>query len=131
MRSELRSRLTMSCWRFSRAHTKPRRISAGGTGLRSSAHQRSKTTKEKVMAQQCTHLNQIRNVTPSAQGCEDCLKTGDTWVHLRLCLRCTQVSPVLRRSEEHTSELQSQSNLVCRLLLEKKKKKKIQKVTSR
>src|SRR2546427_5620239 len=32
--------------------------------------------------------------------------------------------PVLRRrSEEHTSELQSQSNLVCRLLLEKKKKK--------
>src|SRR5688572_32471224 len=30
----------------------------------------------------------------------------------------------LRRSEEHTSELQSQSNLVCRLLLEKKKKKK-------
>src|SRR5438270_9159747 len=32
-----------------------------------------------------------------------------------------------RRSEEHTSELQSQSNLVCRLLLEKKKKKKKQK----
>src|SRR3989475_114083 len=29
---------------------------------------------------------------------------------------------VLERSEEHTSELQSQSNLVCRLLLEKKKK---------
>src|SRR3989475_6223147 len=32
------------------------------------------------------------------------------------------------RSEEHTSELQSQSNLVCRLLLEKKKKKKIDKL---
>src|SRR5688572_32603837 len=31
---------------------------------------------------------------------------------------------VALRSEEHTSELQSQSNLVCRLLLEKKKKKK-------
>src|SRR5688572_32021696 len=30
----------------------------------------------------------------------------------------------IHRSEEHTSELQSQSNLVCRLLLEKKKKKK-------
>src|SRR5688572_31442803 len=30
----------------------------------------------------------------------------------------------VERSEEHTSELQSQSNLVCRLLLEKKKKKK-------
>src|SRR5688572_31090308 len=33
------------------------------------------------------------------------------------------------RSEEHTSELQSQSNLVCRLLLEKKKKKKTIKST--
>src|SRR5256886_6891505 len=31
-------------------------------------------------------------------------------------------SPISKRSEEHTSELQSQSNLVCRLLLEKKKK---------
>src|SRR2546430_11149475 len=31
--------------------------------------------------------------------------------------------PATTRSEEHTSELQSQSNLVCRLLLEKKKKK--------
>src|SRR2546427_5575441 len=34
------------------------------------------------------------------------------------------VVPSVARSEEHTSELQSQSNLVCRLLLEKKKKKK-------
>src|SRR5438270_10537810 len=34
------------------------------------------------------------------------------------------VGPERVRSEEHTSELQSQSNLVCRLLLEKKKKKK-------
>src|SRR5688572_32559607 len=32
-------------------------------------------------------------------------------------------APGEQRSEEHTSELQSQSNLVCRLLLEKKKKK--------
>src|SRR3989475_9220774 len=31
--------------------------------------------------------------------------------------------PILERSEEHTSELQSQSNLVCRLLLEKKKQR--------
>src|SRR5688572_32635337 len=36
----------------------------------------------------------------------------------------------LSRSEEHTSELQSQSNLVCRLLLEKKKKKKKQHLQS-
>src|SRR5205085_5769534 len=35
--------------------------------------------------------------------------------------RCSMRSPSPTRSEEHTSELQSQSNLVCRLLLEKKK----------
>src|SRR2546430_12220460 len=35
----------------------------------------------------------------------------------------TSMPSLVRRSEEHTSELQSQSNLVCRLLLEKKKKK--------
>src|SRR5438270_10307071 len=37
---------------------------------------------------------------------------------------CMNHGRIQRRSEEHTSELQSQSNLVCRLLLEKKKKKK-------
>ena len=36
----------------------------------------------------CTHLDHIHDVTPSAQGCEDCLKTGDSWVHLRICLEC-------------------------------------------
>src|SRR5438034_8705035 len=35
-----------------------------------------------------------------------------------------QIQRLRRRSEEHTSELQSHSDLVCRLLLEKKKKKK-------
>src|SRR2546427_8196335 len=38
------------------------------------------------------------------------------------------ISRLRSRSEEHTSELQSQSNLVCRLLLEKKKKKQEPKV---
>src|SRR5438309_11754387 len=35
--------------------------------------------------------------------------------------RSPQAKPIVRRSEEHTSELQSQFHLVCRLLLEKKK----------
>src|SRR2546430_9327562 len=43
------------------------------------------------------------------------------------CRRRRSILPfqLIDRSEEHTSELQSQSNLVCRLLLEKKKKTKI------
>jgi CPA2 family monovalent cation:H+ antiporter-2 len=39
----------------------------------------------------CSHLDQIRPVVPSARGCEECLASGDTWVHLRLCLSCGHV----------------------------------------
>src|SRR5690606_40070034 len=41
---------------------------------------------------------------------------------LALAQRGAAVKPAIPRSEEHTSELQSRENLVCRLLLEKKKK---------
>ncbi len=43
------------------------------------------------MAEDCTHLDQVRVVIPSADGCEDCLAIGDTWVHLRMCLICGHV----------------------------------------
>jgi hypothetical protein len=36
----------------------------------------------------CSHLGDIRDVYPSAMGCEDCLRTGDRWVHLRVCMIC-------------------------------------------
>ena len=39
----------------------------------------------------CSHTDHIHEVTPSAQGCEECLKTGDRWVHLRICMECGQV----------------------------------------
>jgi uncharacterized UBP type Zn finger protein len=39
----------------------------------------------------CRHLATIRDVTPSADGCEECLKMGSTWVHLRMCLECGHV----------------------------------------
>lgn len=44
------------------------------------------------MPDSCKHLGQINKAAPpSAEGCEDCLKTGDAWVHLRLCLTCGHV----------------------------------------
>lgn len=43
------------------------------------------------MAKECTHLDQIRDVAPGSDGCEECLQTGDSWVHLRLCLTCGHV----------------------------------------
>src|SRR5438093_11606187 len=45
-------------------------------------------------------------------------------VELQLALMQRAIGSLHERSEEHTSELQSLTNLVCRLLLEKKKKKK-------
>jgi uncharacterized UBP type Zn finger protein len=40
----------------------------------------------------CQHVSQIKNVTPKTpNGCEECLKTGMRWVHLRLCLTCGHV----------------------------------------
>ena len=43
------------------------------------------------MAKACEHLGQIRTVTPGATGCQECLATGEQWVHLRLCLICGHV----------------------------------------
>jgi len=40
------------------------------------------------MAETCTHLDQVKRVKPKTKGCEECLKMGDSWVHLRLCLSC-------------------------------------------
>ena len=39
----------------------------------------------------CEHVSEIAPVTPSAKGCEDCLKIGASWVHLRLCENCGHV----------------------------------------
>jgi CPA2 family monovalent cation:H+ antiporter-2 len=41
-----------------------------------------------VDASVCSHLDQIRPVYPSAAGCEDCIRLGEDWVHLRMCLSC-------------------------------------------
>src|SRR2546427_1258696 len=57
-------------------------------------------------------VNEDRGAPESHEGREP--RTGGFW----------STDSSSSRSEEHTSELQSQSNLVCRLLLEKKKKKK-------
>jgi len=40
-----------------------------------------------LQGQRCSHIDEIRDVEASAQGCEGCMKTGDTWVHLRKSTR--------------------------------------------
>jgi uncharacterized UBP type Zn finger protein len=40
----------------------------------------------------CTHVEDyVKKVTPQTRGCEECLKIGGTWVHLRMCLECGKV----------------------------------------
>jgi uncharacterized UBP type Zn finger protein len=52
----------------------------------------------------CTHVGLIREVTPSADGCEECLKTGDTWVQLRLCLICGHVGCCDNSKNKHATK---------------------------
>lgn len=43
------------------------------------------------MVAECTHLDAIEVIETDKHVCEDCVKTGDTWVHLRMCLTCGHV----------------------------------------
>ena len=45
-----------------------------------------------MATQGCAHIAQVKGHEPlTPDGCEDCLATGGTWVHLRLCLDCGHV----------------------------------------
>jgi hypothetical protein len=57
----------------------------------------------------CTHLDQIDlSSTPSADGCEDCLRVGGRWLHLRMCRACGHVgccdSSPARHARAHAGE---------------------------
>jgi len=52
----------------------------------------------------CNHLRDIRKVKPRATGCEECLKTGDLWVHLRACLSCGHVGCCDSSKNKHATK---------------------------
>jgi len=56
------------------------------------------------MASTCSHLDQIRDVKPSAAGCEECLKMKDRWVHLRMCLTCGHVGCCDSSKNKHATK---------------------------
>jgi uncharacterized UBP type Zn finger protein len=56
------------------------------------------------MASKCTHWDQIQDVTPSANGCEECLAMGDDWVHLRMCLTCGHVGCCNSSKNKHAAK---------------------------
>ena len=40
------------------------------------------------MSNDCKHLHHLAPRAGNTEGCEECLKMGDTWVHLRVCMAC-------------------------------------------
>ena len=52
---------------------------------------------------ECTHLSQIKVTHTNKRYCEDCVKTGDSWVHLRMCLTCGHVGCCDSSPNRHAS----------------------------
>jgi uncharacterized UBP type Zn finger protein len=52
----------------------------------------------------CTHLSEIHDVKPHTRGCEECLKSGDSWVHLRMCLTCGHVGCCDSSKNKHATK---------------------------
>jgi uncharacterized UBP type Zn finger protein len=59
----------------------------------------------------CSHLEQVAIVDPPDQiaGCEECLKTGDQWVHLRMCQSCGKIGCCDSSPNKHASGHAAQS----------------------
>jgi uncharacterized UBP type Zn finger protein len=57
----------------------------------------------------CAHLEKIAEgrtggVTPSSHGCKECLASGSSWVHLRLCLSCGHVGCCDNSPNKHATK---------------------------
>ena len=52
----------------------------------------------------CTHLSEAEFTTTDKHGSEECLKMGDTWVHLRLCMECGHVGCCDSSKNKHATK---------------------------
>jgi uncharacterized UBP type Zn finger protein len=52
----------------------------------------------------CEHFTAIRPVPARTNGCEECLKLGDEWVHLRLCIQCGHVGCCDSSKNKHATK---------------------------
>lgn len=55
------------------------------------------------MAQECTHVDQIMVTGTDKDYCEECVKIGSPWVHLRMCLTCGHVGCCDSSPNKHAS----------------------------
>lgn len=57
------------------------------------------------MSQNCIHLKEITDPAPlTPEGCEECLKMGDDWVHLRLCEICGHIGCCDSSKNKHATK---------------------------
>jgi len=56
------------------------------------------------MQKPCEHFDQVQDMSPNTAGCEECLKMGDSWVHLRLCLTCGHVGCCDSSKNKHATK---------------------------
>lgn len=56
------------------------------------------------MAAECSHLNQIKITSTDKHVCDECVKLGDTWVHLRMCLECGNVGCCDSSKNKHATK---------------------------
>jgi uncharacterized UBP type Zn finger protein len=56
------------------------------------------------MPEECTHLDQIKIKTTTKHVCDECVKAGDTWVHLRMCLTCGNVACCDSSKNKHATK---------------------------
>jgi len=59
---------------------------------------------EAVQSAQCEHAASLGEVTPHTSGCEECLQSGDRWVHLRVCMVCGHVGCCDSSKNKHATK---------------------------
>jgi CPA2 family monovalent cation:H+ antiporter-2 len=67
------------------------RTAVGGTGPGRALRDRFELTSQERQSRHCRHTGQAKAVAPGSQGCEECLRDGEQWVHLRICMSCGHV----------------------------------------
>lgn len=56
------------------------------------------------MSSSCEHFSEIHTHQGNTDGCEECLKMGSTWVHLRTCLTCGHVGCCDQSVNKHATK---------------------------
>ena len=56
------------------------------------------------MPRECTHIDEIKLTKVTKHVCEDCVKIGDQWVHLRMCLLCGHVGCCDSSKNKHATK---------------------------